>query len=273
MTKDQLFQKLDIEHKEFTDELLEINFYKSLILNAKRTKVQELDKQKKIAKTIIIDNKSLENESMFMTNFMYKDMNGFYKSLGFVEKNIDELMESIEFYHNKQYQWILVDIFELYIKFIENSYKLLEEYDDSIFIADKKKKAYYTIINELREKNHPRFEDFESGKFFKKETNYRFFMQMIKEFRDAIVHQRGNNTSIDYIYNEMKKYVKIDDNFKNTISAYFGTEKYQDMICLNEIYKNEHSSLDRLGYLMEIMIVYSSFILDEFKRLIEFKNG
>lgn len=174
------------EHEKFLDKLKEINFYKFMIRSAKNEKINQFKKKKEKCESLNID-----DEFFQMSNLVYKDIRGDSKGLGFIEKNIDELMESIEYQHNKQYQWLLVDVFELYIKFVENSYQIIEQNYPNLFIFSKKeKKAYYNIVSKLKEKDSF-FEKIENGSFFQRNMNYYLYMQMIKELRDAICHQQG----------------------------------------------------------------------------------
>jgi hypothetical protein len=261
----KLIESLDIEHEKFLNKLKEINFYKSMIRSAKNEKINQFIKQKEKSDSLKID-----DEFFQMSNLVYKDIRGDLKSLGFIEKNIDELIELIEYQHNKQYQWFLVDIFELYIKFVENSYQIIEQnYPDLFIFSKKEKKAYYNIISKLKEKDSV-FEKIENGSFFQRDMNYYLYMQMIKELRDAIVHQQGDKTSIEIIYTEMKKHLKgtLSEEFKEIIAVYFGVNKFQNMICINEISTSKNRSSDRLGFLIGVIVVYAELILNGFQRVI-----
>jgi hypothetical protein len=68
----------------------------------------------------------------------------------------------------------------------------------------------------------------------------------------------------------MKKYTigELDEEFKKIISIYFGTGKFSNMICLNEISKSENRYSDRLGYLIGIIIIHSELILNSFKSIL-----
>ncbi len=268
MKNQELIKLLDEEYEKFIDKLKEINFYKSMIRNAKKETLKNLVLQKE--KSIKLAKDIPDFELFKMSNLVYENIQGRVTGLGFVDKNIDEVIELVEYQHNKQYQWFLVDIFELYIKFVENSHSIIEQMHSNLFIFSKKEnKAYYNIIIKIREKDSI-FKKNENGSFLKTNINYRTYMQMIKELRDAIVHQQGNKISIDEIYKEIKIYLKetLSDDFKKTIAVYFGTDKFSNMICLNEISKSENRYSDRLGYLIGIIIVHSELILNSFKRIL-----
>ena len=268
MKNQKLIELLDEEYGKFIDKLKEINFYKSMIRNSKKETLKNLVQQKEESAQIA---QNIPDFELFkMSNLVYKNIQGRITGLGFVDKNIDEVIESIEFQHNKQYQWFLVDIFELYIKFVENSYRKIENKYTKLFtFPNKEKKAYFNIIKKLREKDSL-LNQFEVGNFYDRDINYNHYIEMIKSLRHAIVHQQGSSTNVNEIYTEMEKYSKdgLDGNFEKIISIYFGTGKFSNMICLNEIFKSENRCSDRLGYLIGIIIVHSELILNSFKRIL-----
>ena len=152
MKNQKLIELLDEEYGKFIDKLKEINFYKSMIRNSKKETLKNLVQQKEESAQIA---QNIPDFELFkMSNLVYKNIQGRITGLGFVDKNIDEVIESIEFQHNKQYQWFLVDIFELYIKFVENSYRKIENKYTKLFtFPNKEKKAYFNIIKKLRLNN------------------------------------------------------------------------------------------------------------------------
>lgn len=268
MKNQKLIELLDEEYGKFIDKLKEINFYKLMIRNSKKETLKNLVQQKEESAQIA---KDIPDFKLFeMSNLVYENIQGRITGLGFVDKNIDEVIESIEFQHNKQYQWFLVDIFEIYIKFIMNSYYIVKKKYPVFFVfSEKEKKAYFNIIKKLREKD-TLLNQFKNGKIHNKDINYNHYMEMIKALRNAIVHQQGNSTNVNKIYKEMKKYTigELDEEFKKIISIYFGTGKFSNMICLNEILKSENRCSDRLGYLIGIIIVHSELILNSYKRIL-----
>jgi|GEM_PF-5535816 len=275
MKKNNLIENLNKEYKALIDKFGEINFYKSMIHKTKKSKYRELKKQQEMYQTL-----QLDTEPISMTQFSYRDMSGFLQTIGFIEKNIDELLVSIDYHHNRQYQLLLVSAFESYIKFVETSYTIIKNYNVEILALDKEDKfAYYNVIKQLRNRIDG-FIECENGSFFNKSDNeesgknYLFLMQMIKEFRDAIVHQQGENTSVDKIYEEILKHRKndllIDDikKYKEEIAIYFGNHEYANMICLSEIYKNNCKYTCRLSILLGTIIAYASFLNKSFIRLV-----
>ena len=279
MEKNSLIENLNNEYKALINKFGEINFYKSMIHKTKKSKYIELKKQQKISQTLLID-----KEPTSMTQFSYRDMSGFLQTIGFIEKNIDELIHSLDYHHNRQYQLLLVSAFESYIKFVETSYTLIKNYNVEILALDKGDKfAYYNVIKQLRNRIEC-FIECENGNFFDKSNNkesgknYLFLMQMVKEFRDAIVHQEGENISVDKIYEEILKHRKddllIDDikKHKEEIAIYFGNDEYVNMICLSEIYKNDSRYTCRLSILLGIIISYASFLNKSFIRLVSDAN-
>lgn len=279
MEKNSLMENLNNEYKALINKFGEINFYKPMIHKTKKSKYIELKKQQEISQTLLID-----SEPISMTQFSYRDMSGFLQTIGFMEKNIDELLVSLDYHHNRQYQLLLLSAFEFYIKFVETYYTLIKNHNDEILTLNKKDTfAYYNIIKQLRNKVES-FIECENGKFFDKSDNkesgknYLFLMQMIKEFRDTIVHQQGENTSVDKIYEEILKHRKddlfIDDieKHKEEIAIYFGNHEYANMICLSEIYKNDSRYTCRLSILLGIIISYASFLNQSFIRLVSDTN-
>lgn len=297
---------LEIEKlfKEFSQKIHEINVYKKNTFNSKNNYLQKLYEQKSIN----------DSDDFFsLTNFLYTDIiKQNSPSLGFNEQSIEELMQSIEYHHNKQYQWFLVESYELYEKFLEDLYVILGFYDNSFWssqdfgnisineISTKnkewfkervkyKKEKPYSIIKLLRKKL-PNMKEYEEGRDIfingiqayreeKYKVNYKFYMAFISELRHCIVHDRGYIENKDKFLEKILKDIGLNnkkDEYLEHINPFFGIGKYENLICLNELMIEQNESCsrkqDRLYILLQDIVSYSKLISDLSVKYIQIKS-
>ncbi len=294
---ENLFQK-------FSQKIHEINIYKKNTFDSKNNYLQRLYKQK-----------SVDNLDNFfsLTNFIYTNIISQNKSsLGFDEKSVNELIESIEYHHNKQYQWFLVEAYELYEKFLEDLYVIVGFYDNGFWSSqdfgniaineistkDKewfkervkyKKEKPYSIIKQLRKKL-PNMKEYEEGRDIfingiqayreeKYKVNYKFYMAFISELRHCIVHDRGYIENKDKFLEKILKDIGLSskkDEYFEHINPFFGIGKYENLICLNELMIEQNESCsrkqDRLYILLQDIVSYSKLISDLSVKYIQIKS-
>lgn len=305
LNNEQVFKE-EIENlfKDFSQKIRDINIYKKNTFCSKNNYLQKLYEQKGLTES---------DDSFSFTNFIYTDIMSQNKSsLGFDEKSVNELIESIEYHHNKQYQWFLVEAYELYENFLEELYLILGFYDtnlwsskdfgnisiDEISTKDKewfkervkyKEEKPYSIIKQLRKKL-PNMKEYEEGKDIiiigmksyrekKNQVNYKFYMTFLSQLRNHIVHDRGYIEDKDKFLEKILKDIGLKDKkdeYLQHINPFFGTGKYENLICLNELIIEQTEvysrKQDRLYILLQEIVSYSKLISDLSVKYIQIKS-
>ncbi|MFP1869093.1 hypothetical protein [Lonsdalea quercina] len=137
---------------------------------------------------------------------------GVREFIGYRNNDVEEQTYLLLLHKNKQYQWLLVEAYEVFEDFIKSIYGCVGYINPSFWPASdfgdiaikdipsqnlkwfnvqatKKKKAPKSILNQFREKL-PALVDIEINN--KTSTNYRLAVTMIENFRHVIVHRNGN---------------------------------------------------------------------------------
>ena len=198
--------------------------------------------------------------------------------------SIEESVKLIHFHKNKQYQWLLVDAFEIFEDFIISIYELIRElYPEFIVTKDKKdngnmqtrnlKRISIDVINSFR-LNLNELRDMEISN--KIDTNLRLHLNMIEKFRHIIVHKNGKTTNIELIIIDiLKKSCLFSDKSKEpearlTIKSYFGSDDLEGLLILVEkpifdssglsIHINRQENL--INVLLSYALVLSKSLID-----------
>lgn len=219
----------------------------------------------------------------------------------FTPHMIDGLYDLTLSHHNKQYQWLLVEAYELYAKFLKDLYVLIGFYDNDFWCASDFgdisineitsqpkewfekcviNKETYKILEQFRKKLKLT-QNYETGKDivingitayrdpYKEKKNYQYYMQMITKFRNYIVHDKGEVSDKEKMLKNIVNSKKPEEieNFKMVVDAYFGLNKYENTICLIEIKSPIVSSFgnhtySRLFILLQIISSHATLISD-----------
>lgn len=175
-----------------------------------------------------------------------------------INKTFEQTKNDIFFHYNKQMQCFLVEAYEIYEKFIENLYSLMGYLDNDFWnlsdfgeiqfndISNKNKDWFFEQIKKKKDKPYSIIKVFEKRfnlkKYFDKgvpDLNYDFLMQIISEFRHAIVHNKG---FLDKTFLKDKLFKKHGINgkelmkrYEDFIDFYYDVNKYGDLICLSTV--------------------------------------
>lgn len=283
----------------FEEKLLEISILGSFIVDESTKQyigyLKKLDQQFTTEKNIVyLDN----NKGITGKRLVYFDiLNEHEKTSGniYKTKNIDELYDDAIYYMNRQLQWLFVETYELYEKYIDDLYSLIGYLDNNFWdledfgkisiseIKNLTQEKFKNLIVNKKDKPYSIIKIFEKKLNLKKYynindpfCNYDFLMRLLSEFRNTIVHDKGflNKEKISKIIKSCGiNEESLNKKHEDFIFNFLGTQKYENMICLTKV-KDEHSEagklLNKLGFMgydrfkiiLEILFSYIKFISD-----------
>lgn len=240
---------------EFIQNVNKLDFYADIVKKSYEKYLSEIEEHKK--KLLNIDSYSSKRP-------VYLDiLNNHNKVISDlkVDKSFDQTKDDIFFHYNKQMQWFLVETYELYEDFLEKLYATMGYLDNNFWdaldfgeiaindIINKDKDWFFEQIKKKKDRPYSIIKIFEKRfhikKYFDKTTpnlNYDFLIQLISEFRHAIVHDRGflDKTVLkDKLFKKQGiKGKELIEKYENFIDFYYDENKYNNLICLNTIIDN-----------------------------------
>ena len=238
--------------EEFEQNVHELAFYADIVQKSYEKYLSEIEEQKK----------SRSNMDFYSSKWtVYFDiLNQHEKMIGDlrIEKTLEQTSNDIFFHYNKQMQWFLVEAYEMYEKFIDKLYAVMGCLDNNFWntsdfgeiqlndIANKNENWFFEQAKKKKEKPYSIIKVFEKRfdlkEYFDKKTpnaNYDFLMQLISEFRHAIVHDKGFLDKTVFINKLFKKQVINEKEsmkkHEEFINVYYGKGEYENLICLTTI--------------------------------------
>jgi len=279
MTNDKKYiGELNKLFDEFSQKVLEIDVLKNLSKESEELQLTKIEEQLKHYDKNNIDLENFTHFSTFHYTNIFRDRN---ESIGISEKSLLDLHDSIRFNLNRQYQWFLVEAYELYEKYVYDLYLLINSNDNSFFTTSELKKIPKIII-ELRKKlifmnnyelgNDNYLKGINLNACMQREKiDYQFYMALILELRNSIVHDRGIVKDKNFFLEKMFKKNNILEKEKKkeylqNMEQFFGIGKYENLICVNELIVNSNKSFtcskDRLNLLLGDIVSYSGLLKD-----------
>jgi len=260
---------LDSQLDDFKKTIVQINTYKSFTKSlAYKFSIyeQSLEDHNLIRKR----SEATDNEWSTIINFRIKDYGtGSFKSLEYNEFTIDHFKLFELELKNRQYQFILLhafEAFEKYLKFAASQIRYTKNFSPTAFIQHLHKTI--PIISRIIKIRN------ENDKKFLGEINLLLTFSLIEQLRHQITHANGYAHDKDIFikkclnrigrYNEGKPKLEYTDYINN----FFGSRKYENLICLIEVKDNlkPFTYYDRLGDLIEELVSYILFINDHIKQ-------
>ncbi len=267
--------------KTFTDKLVDINNHQSFIKNSTKRSLEFYHDQIEKQKTLNID-----NLTDFNSISTWNLQNGDRVNLGNSENTLADLIEITQLQNNRQYQNLLVDTYESFLKYLDELYGYLCFKDNSLWSREilnidiegkdldmiiqtiKKKNVRRKIICSTLRERMPTIELLE--KINAKDIDYNFELSLIEQLRHWIVHNRGKVDDIDKLVkkiipniSQFKKNIQID--LKNQILYYIGEVNSENFVLLLEFYhKNDKFGRynDRLEDLISKLAAYAILLKD-----------
>lgn len=246
--------------------MIEIKNYQSFTNSlVQRLSVYEHELEKN--KIIIIKDEKDWSKS---TNFLFKDYgSGQLKSLAFSEFTIGDFKRIELELKNRQYQLLLLNAFEAFEKYLKwakscittnSSKQKTERFSPTKFIITLHKTIpVISTIIKSRNENNPEFLD---------EINLFLTFSLIEQLRHQITHTSGyaEDKSI-FIKNCLERIGRYSNGkpksgYTDYLNRFFGTKKYENLICLIELRDKENPFYyyDRLGDLIKELASYIVFI-------------
>lgn len=247
--------------EEFEQNVHELAFYADIVQESYKKYLAEIEEQKK----------SRSNMDFYSSKWaVYFDiLNQHEKMIGElrVEKTLEQTSSDIFFHYNKQMQWFLVEAYEMYEKFIEKLYAVMGYLNNDFWnvsdfgeiqlhdISNKNEEWFFEQIKKKKEKPYSIIKVFEKRfnlkQYFDKKipnTNYDFLMQLISEFRHAIVHDKGflDKTVLKdkLIQHKIIKANEFTKEYEEYVDFYYGKDEYENLICLTTVKSSSKSPFE-----------------------------
>lgn len=206
-----------------------------------------------------------------------------------VDRSLEQTSNDIFFHYNKQMQWFLVEAYEMYEKFIEKLYAVIGYLDNNFWnisdfgeiqlhdISNKNKEWFLEQTKKKKDKPYSIIKIFEKRFNIKQysdkkipSSNYDFLMQLISEFRHAIVHDKGFLDKTVLRDKLFKKQVinekELVSKYEEFINIFYEKDEHVNLICLTTMDYNRRLILTQhilsYGYLLTQLLIHH---LDEIK--------
>lgn len=255
-----------LQLEKFKKAMIEINDYQSFT----HLLVQKLSVYEKELEDNNIIKKRSENDWSKTTNFLFKDYGtGQLKSLAFSKFTVGDFKHVELELKNRQYQLLLLNAFEAFEKYLKcaklgisthSSKQKTERFSPTKFIVNLHKTIpVISTIIKSRNENNPEFLD---------EINLFLTFSLTEQLRHQITHTSGyaEDKSI-FIKNCLERIGRYSNGkpkseYTDYLNSFFGTEQYENLICLIEIRDKENPFYyyDRLGDLIKELASYIIFI-------------
>lgn len=271
---------MPIEVDEIFDKFKkQINYIILYQIISKSISIQGLEQQKKTNKLLV----KLGEESIKFNHeaFKYKDiLKDEIIEIQNDELNFDQLNHEYVLHLNKQYQWLLVEAYEVFedyltklyanIGYLDNDFWQMQDFgeysineikdlnvdwfiDQTIKKRDKPKSILAQIkkkMPSLTEKLAPKIKD-------NPNEDYEFMMSLISEIRHIIVHNNGKTNKSEFCERVLIKIGRCNNGkpsqaYADVINPYFGSsEKHSDLVVLTN---------NKFNKLLGVIVSYATLI-------------
>lgn len=276
---------LDEIWSHFAGHIVEVE---SLVTDIRQTTKNELmalaRNQKLLEETPDIDDDML----ISMRKMFFRDLrNGDHVSYGNKSFSPKEMIYHLHLRKNKQYQWLLVEAYEVFEKFLVHVYAYcgfnfhdcwpLKDYGN-ITLSELRSQSFQWHMEQARKKKDLPFSvlsvlrrRFPPVPLIEKQ-NYRaidlsFAIAFIAKLRHQIVHNRGWAESRDVLVNKVATQIgrynngEVPAEISEFARDYFGDGDYENMIALVEVPIHPEIPLDtyinRVGELLKLLLGYA----------------
>ena len=247
----------------YTNAVSQVYLYQSAVkTNAKKELEQLVMYEKSLEEIPELNGVPLSAHNMF---FLSAE-NGKAHFFAYKESSIEDKKKAVVLHKNKQYQWLLAEVYELFEDFIEEAYALARHKDKNfrnrnltgngnISISDMpsknveghlarteaKREKPHAILNHFRSKL-PRISRTEKSNHF--DVNLRIAITLVEQLRHIIVHKRGVVSNKEKFIADVFRKLGLSEKGKAArrdrefIESFFGQGEYADTIFLLEIPTN-----------------------------------
>lgn len=182
--------------EEFFNEVAVIQHYQRLSANVAKQTIADLQARDKDLAGLDAEDRELLGSSAHLFSF-YSPYTGAIHPYSHKRLNLKETARLVHLHKNKQYQWLLVEAYELFEDFVVSLYELvrgesahfrLSKDGDATMPSAELKKKVPQIIDMFRKKL-PELAKIEIEN--QSDTNLRLHTCMSEKFRHVIVHKNG----------------------------------------------------------------------------------
>jgi hypothetical protein len=242
----------------YSDKIAQLHLYQRAM---KELATAEIKKLNEYAVSFSDKPEILELSSSYNNMYFYAARDGEAKLYAHKKSSVEDRIESVYLHKNKQYQWLLAEIYEVYEDFLEEIYAYIGSKDNSLWplidfgnvrLSDLKNKDFeyyltqakkkddipHSILNSIRQ-SFPDYYKLETENKLNK--NIRLLIVLVEKLRHIIVHCGG-------VVKDKKEFIELvirkagffnDGKYKKEyydfIEGFFGAEQYSTTISLLEI--------------------------------------
>ncbi len=249
--------ELDIVLDKLLNKIADINNFKHFSNSATKKTLEQFEKNINLRK----NNKNIPNTYSSNIFYYYDIEDGISRPLPPRENTMDNVLDHILLHKNKQFQWFLVEAYELYEDYLNNLYAYLGFKDHNfwpakdygnISINDIPSKDFYWFKDQVEKikgrpeslyrqikKRIPTIEYIETNNTL--ETDFRFYILLISKLRHIIVHNGGYINDINKFRSLILRELGISENssiaasYKATIDLYIGHNESKNFVLLLEL--------------------------------------
>lgn len=243
---------------KFFNEVAALQHCQRLTQNVAKQAISDLQQREKNLEPFSDEDKELFGRSISVFSF-YNPYTGTIMPYATKKLSLKETAKLVFEHKNKQYQWLLVEAYELYEDFIVSLYEFIrtdrpelrfsKDANGSLLPAELKNKVS-PIVNQLRSK----LKEFKKIELVNEiHKNLRLYLCMTEKFRHIIVHRKGITADPDKLVEDILKKANLLGDHENepdarkTISNYLGTGEYKGYVVLEE-----HSLVKVGGFSIDI---------------------
>lgn len=231
--------------RQFFDDIAVVQHYQRLTESVFKQTVKELIEQKKRLEHLDAETKEVFDNSLYVCS-IYNPYTGIILPYSVKKTSIGERVNQLHLFKNRQYQWLLVEAYELFEDFVLSNYDIAGDCDIKLRLAkdqanelDKKelKKKVHQIMNHFR-MELPELKAIEHENQIKK--NLRLYINIIEKFRHIVVHKNGRTENPELVIEQILKssYLFSDNErapeARTIVSSYIGKGDIDGLLVLVE---------------------------------------
>ncbi len=196
--------------RQFFDDIAVVQHYQRLSESVFKQTVKELIEQKNQLEQLDAETKEVFDNSLSVYS-IYNPYTGIIQPYSVKKTSIAERVNQLHLFKNRQYQWLLVEAYELFEDFVLSIYDIAGGCDIKLRMAkdranelDKKelKKKVHQIMNHFR-MELPELKAIEHENKIQK--NLRLYINIIEKFRHIVVHKNGRTENAELVIEQILK--------------------------------------------------------------------
>ena len=259
----KIMNDLDHMFEDLKNKFVDINGYQVFIKGASKVTFAHYIEQKELAENATFDDYAGGNSLIFRD--IENDQHHFSGKQSY---SFNDLIHSVTWHNNKQYQCLLVEAYEAFEDYVDELYEYIKQNEEGFFDNVSKKdplkvlKKISTKISVISflEKNN------------QQDCNYLFRTILISKLRHIIVHDGGFVKNIDELLEKTIGEMGLSGNrgdgkkYKDEMKFYLGEKDSKIFVLLLEHTQNNELPFntyhDRLQYLVKDMLAYAKLLHD-----------